>query len=101
MREEKKGQFTLERQQRFLTFLGKLNWETETENVSQQAFDDFFNVMEKLLQSPDIENLVAPTMKVLADLWNNRSDLVEQSEIFETDGLMVINLSRLLKLGHY
>lgn len=44
--------------------------------------------MEKMLQSSDIENLVAPTMKVLADLWNNRSDLVEQSEIFETDGLM-------------
>ena len=34
MREEKQGKFNLERQQRFLTFLGKMNWETETQNVS-------------------------------------------------------------------
>lgn len=49
----------------------------------------------------DLKNLAIPAMKILIDVWSARSELVELSEIWDTDSLKEINLSRLLKGGHF
>ena len=40
-------------------------------------------------------------MTVMTDLFQNRGDLVEKSEILESEPIREIDLGRLLKAGHY
>ena len=68
-REEAEGKFTLERQKRFLGFLGKLNWENETENIAETVWDTFFEVMEKMIRAENINELVVPSITVLIDIF--------------------------------
>ena len=45
--------------------------------------------------------MVAPTINVLIDLFSNRGDLVEQSEIVESAPLQDMDISRLLEAKQY
>ena len=42
-------------------FLQKLNWEDETANVPTTVWDSFFEIMEKMLQSENMKDLMVET----------------------------------------
>ena len=65
------------------------------------VWDTFFEIMEKMLQSENMKDLMVPSLGVLTDLFENRGDLVEQSELVDSEPIRDIDLGRLLGAGHY
>ena len=54
-----------------------------------------------MLNSSDLNELVVPTLGILTEIWSFRGDLVEQSQIFDTEPLIAADLGRLLRAGHF
>ena len=51
--------------------------------------------------SHNIEDLVIPALSVLTELFQSRGDLIETSEILDSEALRDIDLGRLLKGQFY
>ena len=47
-----------------------------------------------MLASQDIDGLVCPVLNVLTSLFSHKSELVEKSEIMDSDTLVNINLGK-------
>ena len=101
MREDQNGKLTPDRQKRFLDFLGKLKWENETADVDKQVWDPFFDLMEKMVLSDDVNELMVPALNVLINVWSAKPDLVDESGIFDAESLREVDLGRLLRAQNY
>ena len=95
-RETNQNKFSIERQKRFINYLSKLDWEAEESEVPDPLWDTFFELVESMLTSPDIIGLVCPTLNVLTSLFSHKCELVERSELMDSDTLVEMNLGKLL-----
>ena len=57
--------------------------------------------MEKLLASENLRDLMVPSLIILTNLFQQRGDLIEQSDLLDPDLIREINLGRMLGAGHY
>ena len=101
VREDQNGKLTPDRQKRFMDFLGKLKWENETADVDKQVWDPFFDLMEKMLLSDDVNELMVPALNILIKVWSAKPDLVDESGIFDAESLREVDLGRLLRAQNY
>ena len=101
MREDQNGKFTADRQKRYMDFLGKLKWESETADIDKQVWDPFFDLMEKMLLADDLNELVVPALNILTKVWEAQPGLVDESGIFDPETLKEIDLARLLRSQNY
>ena len=100
-REETKGTFDDTRKQNFLKFLNeKITWENETD-VPERDWDQFFAIIKKMIDKGNVETIVTPAVEVLTKLFIDKHEMIDQSEIFESDEIQKLNFGKLLENNKY
>ena len=69
--------------------------------MAKEIWEPFFDLMEKMTLSDDISGLVCPALNTLVSIWGAKPELCELSGIFDSESLLEIDLSRLLRAKEY
>ena len=70
-------------------------------DVSEDTWEPFFDLMEKIALQDDVNELVVPALGILASVWAAKPELCESSGIFDSESIKELDLGRLLRAQKY
>ena len=65
--------------------------------MTDEVWEPFFELQEKMLLEDDISELVVPALNILVSVWGAKAELCEKSGIFDQESLIEMELGRLIR----
>ena len=64
--------------------------------MPERDWDQFFGIIKKMIKEGNVETIVTPAVEMLTELFIHKHEMIDQSEIFDSETIQDMNFGKLL-----